>query len=487
MRPGEVRAWVPTAASRAALESCPVDPRPLTHDQLGHLSGAVGRTQGDPAEAPWIGASCVLADAGPGSVAAALASLFDRHESLRCDYVPGQVGLPSGVPGQDEPFRRRLLPPLVVEFEEVPLGVHDDASAVHAVIMDWFAAHAGPAAWPHSAFVTLESGDEVTLFAAFDHVTFDGFSMYTFAAEIPLLHRVFAAGDAPDPALALSGSHLEHARDEREFTRSLTVQEPRLRPWRELLDDRGRVPGLPSASGVRRGDQVPHAMVSLPVSAAEESEAFRALCESWGVSYGLGFIALLLRAIAVQEGPAPTTVRTMMSTHGRSRPYRGSMGWFAGVAPLTVDVDPSADLRDSVMAVRSAWTDSAPSGRIPLGVVGDLLGTRVEPGLVVSFMDSRYCPGWSEWASTQARGYLGHVPPSDQAHAWINCLPTGTFLEARHPDTRECASWVSTLAVLMRSSLQRALRGSRVPRSELVPTVPSPRQESAHHADDSSR
>ena len=128
-------------------------------------------------------------------------------------------------------------------------------------------------------------------------MTFDGFSMYTFAAEIPLLHRVFAAGDAPDPSLALSGSHLEHARDEREFSRSLTSQAPRLGPRRELLDDRGQVPGLPSASGVRRGDQVPHAMVSLPVSAAEESEAFRALCESWGVSYGLGFIALLLRAM----------------------------------------------------------------------------------------------------------------------------------------------------------------------------------------------
>ena len=464
-----------------------MDPRPLTHDQLGHLSGSAGRPQGDPADAPWIGASLRLEHARPATVAAALASLFDRHESLRCDYVPGQVGLPSGEPGGDEAFRRRVLPAGVAEFEEVPLGLHDTAAAVHEVVMHWFADHAGPAAWPHSAFVTVESEDEVTLFAGFDHVTFDGFSMYTFAAEIPLLHRVFAAGDAPDPALALSGTHLDHARDEREFTRSLTAQEPRLAPWRELLDDRGEVPGLPSASGVRRGDRVTHDMVSLPVAAAEEAEAFRTLCESWGIGYGLGFIALLLRAIAVQEGPGPTTIKTMMSTHGRFRPYRGSIGWFAGVAPLTVDIDPAEDLRDSAMAVRSAWTDSAPSGRIPLGVVGDLLGARVEPGLVVSFMDSRYCPGWAEWGSTGARGFLGHVPPSDQAHAWINCLPTGTFLEARHPDIPECASWVSTLAVSMRASLQSALWGPHEPLRVLVPTVPTPRQESAHHADDPAR
>ncbi|QIK76806.1 hypothetical protein [Nocardioides piscis] len=470
VRPGEVIAWVPTGTSRAALEACPADPRPLTHDQERHLSAPSGRNHQDADEVPWIAVACLLADARPASVAAALASLFDRHESLRCDYTVAPFATPGGAPGRAEPFVRRVLPAGVVEFEPVPLGRQETALATHAAVMAHLGATANPVAWPHSGFVTIESEGRVTLVAAFDHVTFDGYSMYTVAAEIPLLHRVFAAGDAPDPALALSGSHLDHAVDERGFARSLTSRDPLLGPWRELLDESGRVPALPAASGVRRGGQLSHDLVSLPVAAPGEASAFRELCGSWGVSYGLSFIALLLRAIAAQEGPGPSTIRTMMSTHGRSSPYLGSMGWFAGVAPLTVDVDPAAELRDSTAAIGAAWARSAPSGRIPLALVGDLLETSVDPSLVVSFIDAKHCPGWRDWRATEARGFLGRVPPSDQMHAWISCLPSGTFLEVRHPDSRQCASWVASLAVTMRTALLSSLD----PRRELVPSLQTP-------------
>lgn len=460
VRPGEVTAWVPTATSRMAFESCLRDPRPLTHDQRRHLSASAGRAYVDPREAPWIGISCRLVGARPAAVAAALASLVDRHESLRCDYTPGD----------DESFVRRLLPPGVVEFEALSLGRHDTSVATHKALTTHLAATANPLEWPYSGFVTIESEDRVTLFAAFDHVTFDGYSMYSVADELPRLHRVFAAGDAPEPALELTGSHLDHARDERDFTRSLNSADPRLAPWRELLDESGRVPGLPAASGVRRGDRWSHDLASLPIASPAEAEAFRELCHSWGVSSGLSYIALLLQAIAAQEAPGASTVTAMMSTHGRSAAHVGSLGWFAGVAPLAMDVDPSADLRTTILATSAIWERSAPSGRIPLPLVGELLDTIVEPGLVVSFMDSKRCPGWRDWSATEARGFVGHVPRSDQMHTWINCLPSGTFLEARHPDTRQCARWVATLGVVMRTTLLSALD----PRHAVVPVALTP-------------
>lgn len=405
--------------------------------------------------------SCRLEDARPGSVAAALASLFDRHESLRCDYVPGTCG---------EPFERRLLPPGVVEFEAVPLGRHDTAEAAHEALVGHLAVTANPVSWPFSGFVTIADEEDVTLFAAFDHVTFDGYSMYSAADEIPRLHRVFAAGDAPDPELSLTGSHLDHAAAERDFTASLTAADPRLAAWRGLLDSSGRVPGLPTASGVRRGDRLSHEMVSLPIASPDEAEQFTELCRSWGVSSALSYVALLLRAIAAHEASGPSTVAAMMSTHGRSPAHLGALGWFAGVAPLALVVDPAADLRSTILETAAAWQRSAPSGRIPLSVVGDLLDTSVEPGLVVSYMDSKRVPGWREWARTRARGFLGPVPRSDQMHAWINCLPSGTYLEARHPETPQCARWVATLAVTMRSTLLSSLD----PRHAFVPAAMTP-------------
>lgn len=463
--PGEVTAWVPTLSSGVALQSWPTDPRPLTHDQEQRLVVAQGMTDVDPDEAPWIGFSCLLREADPESVAATLASLHDRHESLRCDYVA------AAAPHGGTTFVRRVLPAGAVEFEPLALGRHATSRDVHAVLTRHLARTASPLAWPYAGYVTVESEGVTTLYAAFDHITFDGGSMYALADEVPLLHRVFAAGDAPDPALALAGSHLDHAATERDFTREITAEHPLLQPWRDLLDDSGQVPGLPPASGVRRGDLLGHDLVSLPVATPGESAEFAALCRDWGVAPGLGYVAMLLRAIAAQEGPGPTRIAAMMSTPGRHSPeHRGAVGWFAGLAPLVHHVDPAADLREATLALAEVWDAAAPAGRLPLPLVSELLGVPVEPGLVVSYNDSRHCPGWRDWRFHEIRGLLGHVPRGDQMHAWINGLSTGTFLEVRHPSRPECAGWVATLAV----NVRRTLLASLDPRQALVPAARGP-------------
>lgn len=463
--PGEVTAWVPTLSSRVALQESPDDPRPLTHDQEKRLSVAAGMTDVDPDEAPWIGFSCRLRDADPESVAATLASLHDRHESLRCEYLsaPGA--------GDHTSYVRRVLPAGAVEFEPLRLGTHTTSRDTHAALTRHLAGTANPLAWPYAGFVTVESEGVTTLYAAFDQLTFDGNSMYALADEVPLLHRVFAAADAPDPALALPGSHLDHAAAERDFTRGLTAQHPLLQPWRDLLDHSGQVPGLPAASGVRRGDLLGHDLVSLPVATPGENAEFTALCRGWGVAPGIGYVAMLLSAIAAQEGAGSSRIAAMMSTHGRHSPeHRGAVGWYAGLAPLVLDVDPSAGLRDAALALAEVWDVVAPAGRVPLPLVSELLGVPLEPGLVVSYNDSRRCPGWRDWRFHEIRGLLGHVPRGDQMHAWINGLSTGTFLEARHPARSECAGWVATLAVNMR----RTLLASLDPREALVPAARVP-------------
>ncbi|UUZ60854.1 hypothetical protein [Nocardioides sp. B-3] len=454
--PGELTAWLPTSASNAAFESCPHDVRPLTHDRGRHLLSAIGRIHDDPDEAPWIGVACHPADAQPASVAAAPASLFDRHESLRCDYVPGSSG---GV------FARRLLPPGLVEFEAVSPGFHDTSAAVHRVLVRHLAATANPSARPFSGFVTVESEERVTLFAAFDRVTFDGYSMYSVADELPRLHRTFAAEDAPDPALALTASHLDHAAAERDFTGSLTATDPHLRPPASTAR---RVRGRPRTpcrvGGSPRGSVQPRHGVAAR-RRERRGRRFRPAVSRLGHVHR----ADLHRDAAPghRRTGRPRTVdragddvdpRALRRPPGLDRVVRRRC------SPV-VDVDPAADLRETATDVSAARSLSAPAGRIPLPVVGDLLGVSVEPGLVVSFMESTRTPGWREWRETEARGFLGHVPLSDQMHAWVNVLPSGTFLEALHPATPQCTARVATLAVTMRSALLSLID----PRRTLVP------------------
>ncbi|WP_162599710.1 hypothetical protein [Nocardioides solisilvae] len=440
MRPGRVTAWVPSRRCEAAWRDAPPDPRPLTVDQHHHLVASLGHAGEDPAEAPWIGFSCRLESAEPSSVAAALASFFDRHEGLRCDYRRAGDG-----------FTRVVLPPGATEFEPLAFGVLDDARAAHACVTEHLSATAQPHVWPRAGFLTVDDGVHVTLYAAFDHVAFDLGSLHAAVDEIPLLHRAYARGDGPDPLLALPASHLDHAVAERERLAGVGPDDPRLEPWRALLAG-GGVPGLPPASGVRRTDRLAHELVSMPLATAGETGELAELLAERETRLEDALLALALRAVAALEGVAPVAVPALLAVPGRSEEQAGSIGWFTGIVPLPLVVDPAAPLVALAREVRETC-DRSGVEPLPAPVVSRLLGVPVRPSFVLAVVDHRTGPGVEAWRTHRAQAYLGHVPAGDQLHLWISCLPERTFLEARHPATPECGAWVATLSVTIRRAV----------------------------------
>lgn len=438
--PGKVTAWVPSSRCAAALRSSAPDPRPLTVDQHHHLTASLGSPGSDTAEAPWIGFSCRLDKGDPEPVAAALASFFDRHESLRCDYDRAGEG-----------FARRVLATGEVEFEPLSFGYASDRQTAHACVVEHLSSSAQPHVWPRAGFVTVEDEHHVTLFAAFDHVTFDLASMHAAVDELPVLHRAYARGDGPDPFLVPPVSHLDHAAAERRRLADVTPGDPRLGPWRDFLRD-GEVPGLPPSSGIGRTDRHAHELASMPLATRSETEELEERVAPRGACLESAVLALVVRAVAAQEGVQPHVVSALLAVPGRSAEQAGAIGWFTQTVPLRLEVDPAAALEEVTCRVEAIRREVG-ADPLPASVVAEVLGVPVRPSLVIAFVDHRRGPGVEAWKLNRAQGFLGHVPAGDQVHVWITCLPEGTFLEARHPATPECAAWVATLAVTIRRAV----------------------------------
>lgn len=439
---GRVVAWVPTTRTRAAAATAPHDRRRMTADQLAHLAGAPQSEPGVPELAAWIGVSCTLPDTATTScLPDRLAAIFARHESLRSVLEPPSPRHPLG--------RRRLVPAGDVEFEPVTLGHTTSSVESYDLVAAHLADQARCDTWPYAGFATIENADATTLFAAFDHVTFDGYSIFV------LMDDLQATGDRTEQDVTV-GSHVDFAEQEASFTERLGPNDPPLAAWARALDRRGRLPGLPAATGPSHRDTAkPHQLVSVPIADRLTAEHYVGLCRADEVNVGIGFIAAFAHA-ALSRQP-DNRLDLLMCTHGRSQSeWQRSIGWFAGVAPLTIAPPPGCTLREAIRHTARNWSVAQAAGAARIPLAATRLGADIEPGLVLSYMDGRRTPGWERWAETDAQILLGHVPPSSQVHLWINLMPEGLILEARHPDTPELSNWLAGVINGMRDLITAA-------------------------------
>lgn len=441
--------WLPTADCLANVPGLPLDDRPLTSDQLGRLRHAAGALPDD-GSAPWIAVTTLLTDADNESVAGALRRFFDRHESLRAAY-----SLSESDDGEVR-FERRIVPAGSIRFDPQDLGTYDDRNDAWDVVAREFAQRATALSWPAAALITATSskngkGGETIVLAAFDHVTFDGYSAYLAVDELPHLHRNQLAGLEAE---ARAGSYLDFAVAQRIAQSGITPDSDCLSPWREALDHRGNLPGLPSATRVSRDMALPHVMDLLLLATPQDTAAFVTFCRTRYVPVGLGFTALLLLAIQAEEAHDRITV--LMSTHNRDQPqFHHAIGWFAGVAPLTVELPGSLELTEAMRRVAEAWLVSSTASILTVPLVNRLLGAKATPSIVLSYLDSHRCAGWQDWTRNRAEVFLGPIPPSDQMHLWINVMPDQTELLFRIPDTGDCRDWMIRVANRMREALEQ--------------------------------
>jgi hypothetical protein len=452
---GDVHLWVPRSSTLRAFATTAPDPRPVTPDQERRLDVAGVPRQPDDDVNPWIGLRATLHGADFVSFAGTLRRFCARHESLRCMFVRRQDGS----------FERRIIEPELISFQPRHLGNFTEPGETFDAVMAELDDRTGPLSWPAATVLTVtEPNGDMTVFAAFDHVTFDGYSAYLTMGELKQ-HLEAELNHAPLPAPV--GSYVDFAVEQRVIQDAITPDSPALEPWRRVADATGNLPGLPRATGVRRGDEISHRMRYPTFAGPQLSAAFHRWCEENQVPAALAFVAILLRAMVAEEDETDLTV--MMSTHNRHRPeWHHAIGWFSGIVPLTVDVGRDLPLREIVHRTAQAWQVGKAAESIPLPLANHLLGTTMRPAAVVSFLDSRHCPGRDGWEEMDSTVFLGEVTPSDEMHLWVNSMPYGTELVHRSPDTPPCIEWLDRVMSRMREQMVAVTRQVNDPMEALA-------------------
>ncbi len=447
---GDVHLWVPRSSTLRAFATAAPDPRPVTPDQQRRLEVASEPRQPDDDVNPWIGLRATLHDADSVSFAGTLRRFCARHESLRCMFVRRDDGS----------YERRIIDAELIGFQPRPLGHFDDPGEAFDAVMAEMDDLTGPLAWPASTIVTVTDEQGVmTVFAAFDHVTFDGYSAYLTMGELKQ-HLEAELNHAPLPAPV--GSYVDFAVEQRAIQDAITIDDPALEPWRRAADGTGNLPGLPRATGVRRGDEIQHKMRYPTFAGPRLSKAFHRWCEEHQVPPALAFTAILLRAMVAEEDDDRLTV--LMSTHNRNRPeWHQAIGWFSGIVPLTVEMGRDLPLPELALRTAEAWEFSRTAETIPLPLANQLLGTTMRPAAVVSFLDSRHCPGREDWEELDSTVFLGDVEPSDEMHLWVNSMPYGTELLHRAPNTPPCIEWLDRVMGRMRDQMVAVTRQANDP------------------------
>lgn len=421
LRGGDVTRWDLDVTSLEHWDSAPSDRRPPSYDQLGRLHED---TDGASEWSAWIGLSVLLPDATTESVAATLTAWLQQHESLR-----SHLRLVDGEP------RRRTLDAEHVALTPTALGEHDP-EAVRELLTREFHDRCRPTRRPACAFFTIATEHGHVLHAAFDHVTFDGLSAYAGVGALAGLHTAIVGGVHRPHT---SPSHVDTAAFEVAIGKATPSDDPRLQPWRDFLAE-GRIPGAPPESGIDPEGTYDHDLVRHDICSGDVAAALDLAYAAEGFPTGMLWSAILMQAIG-------DDAHALMSTHGRPSPlWAESVGWFAGVAPLSLPLPASASTRDWVREGVRVWREVAPAAALPLGLVQRLLGVPIEPQIVVSLIDGSRIDGHEWWRPLGTGVQLGDVPPSSQTHMWLTILPEGVTLVTRLPLAPGARVWLNGVA-----------------------------------------
>ncbi|MFJ9895947.1 condensation domain-containing protein [Streptomyces sp. NPDC091280] len=410
MPPGRPTVWRATATTAWAP-----DPRPASYVQQAHMDHVLASAGAGPLAPSWLG---IAFDLPPHldqrAFAAALAAWTDRHENLRSRLVP---------PGT----RRETLPPGATAVHGTTLQPFTDGRQLAQQIEELFDREAGPLHWPGFVCVTVDRADTTTVYLAADHSLMDGYSVFLVPQEIHALYT----GSSPLPETA---SYLDFAAEERATVDALTADDPLLVPWRKFLAAvDGQLPEFPTPIkhlGASPPDQPSGCRHLLD---APGTRAFDRACRSRGGDSFTGLLACLAR-IGYETTGEPQ-FSTMAPFHTRTTPYRSSLGWYVGMAPISFPLHDVGSFERTLRSAVAGLEGVKEMARVPVGRITELLGTPLRDPFMISYMDLRLTPGAREWTARRTVSLRGRSNDADEVYFWFMRTHEGLTVSWRHPAT----------------------------------------------------
>jgi hypothetical protein len=290
--------------------------------------------------------------------------------------------------------------------------------------------------WDCFTFGIVQKVDHFTFYASVDHLHIDGMSAGIIFLDIHLAYQDLIAGRPVTQAEV--GGYRGYTARQSEQVAKMDLSSPEIRDWISFAQDTdGDWPSFPLELGDTwsntKGD-----FITVELLNDEETEAFDSACRDVGARFTGGVMACA--ALAEHQLTGNTTYHGFTPSDTR-RPGDEtlSVGWFAGLFPVTVPIGDGC-FSDAARAAQKSFDSNRSLANVPVERVlevapVDQLGIKMpsKPSMMVSFLDFRKIPVASMWEDTDF-GTYGDSLSHGGVNMWINRHADRTTVTVSFPD-----------------------------------------------------
>ena len=408
--PGRIVSWQASSASRDKARQAPISDVPLSAMQDAHLRGfsryaARGRNYARLV----IGSGDEPGRCDVRAMSYVINSHLRRHKTYHSWFE---------YDGAERVVRHTIGDPADIEFTPTRHG-DMTPSEWHAFVLST----PDPVEWDCFRFGIIQCADHFTFFSIVDHVHCDPTIISGLYTEIVMNYRVLVKGAAL-AQLPPAASHDDFCMREKQHMSALTVDSPEVRRWIEFAENNaGTLPDFPlplgDLSAASGGDLVVERLMD-----QQQTAEFEALCIAAGARFSGGLFACV--ALAQYGLTGDTTYYGLTPTDKRrSLAEFSTMGWFTGVVPLTVPVNP-ASFEETARAAQASFDANLDLANVPFNHVLTLAPWLKEWGpncTMINYMDTGLPPFSATVASHMRNANIRiYCDPRDPAHVYTSVI-----------------------------------------------------------------
>jgi hypothetical protein len=354
--------------------------------------------------------------------------------------------------------RRTIADPADIEY--VPIE-HEDMTA--AELRDHISSP-HPLQWGCFLFGIIQSADHFTFYASIGHLCVDLMIVGVLFTEIHTMYTTLVRGGVP-AKLPEVGSYEDYCVQQRRSTSALTLNSPSVRAWIEFAENSGgTLPHFPLPLGDL---SVPCAGDLLNVTLMDEQQTrrFDLTCDAAGARFSGGVFGCA--ALTEHELTGVETISILTTTDTRSTPTElATTGWFTGLVPVSVPVDPTS-FDDTARAAQTSFDSGTDLASVPFDRVLDLappelMLRRPRPGnFVMSFLDASIAPLSAVASSDLDFKIYDEGRVSHQVSMWIGRFRHETRVMVLFPNNPIARESVTRYIAAMKSVFVRVADGRR--------------------------
>ncbi len=425
--PGRVVSWHPSQATVTKMRDAPVSAVPVSYQQEQHIRTfrrrqAAGTDMARLNIPAWdMPGQCDLR-----AMSHVVNAYIRRHDTYHSRFE---------LDADDTIVRRKLENPRHLKFVPVEQGEMTAAQWRSHIL-----ATPDPLRWDCFHFGIIQRKNHFTFYISVDHVHTDALFMCLVLVEIHMMYQTLVNGGAPI-ALQEPGSYDDYCIKQRSYTAALTLESPEVRNWIQFAErNGGEMPQFPLPLG---DSTVPCGgdMMDVQLLDARQSKHFDAACTNAGVRFSGGVLACA--ALADHEFTGAPTYYGITPTTTRSTPAEFmTTGWFTGLVPITVPVDPSS-FGDTARNAQASFDAGVDLAHVPFDRVLELAAGRfglrgAGPGVqMVSYLDAGLPPLSpaiiAQWERMNGKVYCDSRS-ADQLGLWVNRSDRETVVTVAFPD-----------------------------------------------------